>query len=423
MSNDESGGRGRGPSRRGRGGGGGRGRSSEGSTGRSGGRGGRGRGRGRGRGGDTNTNTNTNTDHQTPARGGGRSGRNDRDGGGRHSQNYNGSSSGGGGGGGGRYPNTNGGGGAYNNNNHNQTNQNNKPKAPVLKNGEKGAEVHTVSESERIQFTKMLMDLRESETATQMEMPSTLTNTERKFIHQLAGQLGLVSKSTGKGETRRIIITKRKELKKAAGEEEDLPMLRVGKDGMKALQQHVKKHPPTHPEALESYETGASLVEAYSSYSNSANAPGGGSGDDTALVATLDSLGLGVSQKAAPIHRHTRHVNLDKRINYHQARQQQKLKSPHYSQMVQIRQRLPAAAHEAQIVATVAKSPVTIIQGETGCGKSTQVPQFLLDANPTASIVVTQRTYCKIFLEYVSEWTGLDWTIRNPGWMDGWMDG
>ena len=38
----------------------------------------------------------------------------------------------------------------------------------------------------------------------------------------------------------------------------------------------------------------------------------------------------------------------------------------------------------------IANNAVTIISGETGCGKSTQIPQFLLDANPTASIVVTQ---------------------------------
>jgi len=40
---------------------------------------------------------------------------------------------------------------------------------------------------------------------------------------------------------------------------------------------------------------------------------------------------------------------------------------------------LPAAAHKEQIIATVASSRVCIIQGSTGCGKTTQVPQFILD--------------------------------------------
>jgi HrpA-like RNA helicase len=84
---------------------------------------------------------------------------------------------------------------------------------------------------------------------------------------------------------------------------------------------------------------------------------------------------------------------LDQRSTYHRARQQQKLANQQYPKMLQLRQRLPAFCAQQQIVDTVAKSPVTIIQGETGCGKSTQVPQFILDANPTASIVVTQCTY------------------------------
>jgi hypothetical protein len=70
------------------------------------------------------------------------------------------------------------------------------------KNGDKGAEAHTVSEQTRIKFSKMLMDMRESAAIDQIEMPSDLTNTERKFIHLLASQLGLKSKSSGKGENR-----------------------------------------------------------------------------------------------------------------------------------------------------------------------------------------------------------------------------
>jgi len=41
---------------------------------------------------------------------------------------------------------------------------------------------------------------------------------------------------------------------------------------------------------------------------------------------------------------------------------------------------LPIAAHKAQLVSAVHENQVVIVLGETGCGKTTQLPQFLTDA-------------------------------------------
>lgn len=41
---------------------------------------------------------------------------------------------------------------------------------------------------------------------------------------------------------------------------------------------------------------------------------------------------------------------------------------------------LPVRRFEADIVSAVSSSPVTIVTGETGSGKTTQLPQMLLDA-------------------------------------------
>lgn len=78
-------------------------------------------------------------------------------------------------------------------------------------------------------------------------------------------------------------------------------------------------------------------------------------------------------------------------------RQQKELhSSSSYSKMGAIRQSLPAASAANQILELIRTNRVVIIAGETGCGKTTQVPQFILDeaieagAGSECNIVVTQ---------------------------------
>lgn len=247
------------------------------------------------------------------------------------------------------------------------------------------------------------MHLREGD-ETQLAFPPTLTNTERKFLHELASQLGLVSKSTGKGDTRHIVVSKRGEQTKKATTGDSgsgLPILQIGKPGVQALRQHMSKFPPTHADALESVETGASLVEAYTHAVAAGEEGGDEAAHDARIAATLKQLGLGQEERIAMAPIKPKYVNLDQRRARHAAFQKAKLQSPYYSRMTQQRNKLPAYSRQEEIVATVAKHPVTIIQGETGCGKSTQCPQFLLDANPAANIVVTQREFWQLYFPTV----------------------
>ncbi|EJT97204.1 P-loop containing nucleoside triphosphate hydrolase protein [Dacryopinax primogenitus] len=56
-----------------------------------------------------------------------------------------------------------------------------------------------------------------------------------------------------------------------------------------------------------------------------------------------------------------------------------------YKEMESQRRKLPAWDMQDQVVDVIAKNKVTIIVGETGCGKTTQLPQFILDASLCSS--------------------------------------
>ncbi|XP_024877807.1 putative ATP-dependent RNA helicase DHX57 [Temnothorax curvispinosus] len=56
-----------------------------------------------------------------------------------------------------------------------------------------------------------------------------------------------------------------------------------------------------------------------------------------------------------------------------------KQKDPTYKKMQEVRKKLPVWSQKNEILEAIHKNQVVIISGETGCGKSTQIPQFVLD--------------------------------------------
>nr|XP_056701723.1 probable ATP-dependent RNA helicase DHX34 [Euleptes europaea] len=62
---------------------------------------------------------------------------------------------------------------------------------------------------------------------------------------------------------------------------------------------------------------------------------------------------------------------------------QQKRSFSRLAQLQRERAALPIARFREPLLAAVARSQVVVVAGDTGCGKSTQVPQFLLDAGYT----------------------------------------
>ncbi len=76
---------------------------------------------------------------------------------------------------------------------------------------------------------------------------------------------------------------------------------------------------------------------------------------------------------------------------YYQRIWQEKSSTPKFQAMLQSRMQLPMWSFRQEVLDTVDREQVVIVCGETGCGKSTQVPSFLLEHQ------LTQGKACKIY--------------------------
>lgn len=64
--------------------------------------------------------------------------------------------------------------------------------------------------------------------------------------------------------------------------------------------------------------------------------------------------------------------------------------NPAYAKLGDKREALPGFVQRADIVKAMSGSQVCLLRGETGCGKSTQVPQLILDSCPEAKVLCMQ---------------------------------
>jgi len=260
------------------------------------------------------------------------------------------------------------------------------PDGRFKQNGEKGASASTIDENYKIKFTNILLEFREDESRSELVLGSELTNTERKFVHASARGLGLTSKSKGKEPHRQIHVRKTSNAKKRAGNRNDndgdsdedfnpdqnLPKLRLSNRVLNAFKQFSANSPLTEDELLESYQTGSSTL-------------GKANQDVSTLLKNLN------------LHRETKKRKKPRpfQVNYNERARiydQFQLK-PKPPAMIKQRKTLPAWNFKDEVVNVISSNQVTIVSGDTGCGKSTQVPQFLLDdpnVGRSCKIAITQ---------------------------------
>lgn len=68
--------------------------------------------------------------------------------------------------------------------------------------------------------------------------------------------------------------------------------------------------------------------------------------------------------------------------------------SQHYQKVSAARTKLPINRIKNEIMSSVSEYPVVLIKGETGCGKTTQICQFLLDDY----ILSGQGAFCNVII-------------------------
>uniref|UniRef100_UPI00358E29D8 3'-5' RNA helicase YTHDC2-like n=1 Tax=Myxine glutinosa TaxID=7769 RepID=UPI00358E29D8 len=180
--------------------------------------------------------------------------------------------------------------------------------------------------------------------AKEYTFPSSMSSNERAYVHKLCHNLGIISKSKGK-ECNRVLTIYKRDISKKALSEKMLVLLepRVFNE----TRAFVNRYPVTSKERAELQahaESSASPVRDSGALRGS-------------MMKTSGRVNGGVPQVPPA-------------------------RKP--SEFDSFCQSLPIGEYKQKILDIVAKNRVVLVIGETGCGKTTQIPQFLLDASHVA---------------------------------------
>ena len=186
----------------------------------------------------------------------------------------------------------------------------------------------------RIRFTKQLIKLRD-DTVTEVVFSNELTNIERKFLHKLAEELGLKSKSSGMNENRKITVTKQS----------------AGIDNLADSELHKFELNSKTLDLLKLHFAGTSAPDTNGTLHNSAEK---------------------VDQKKSSVHSKPATLLSDMEMlkSAHSKAQSEREKRPGYALCEQKRSQLPAFHHKGAVSSLIKKEQIVLVSGETGCGKS-----------------------------------------------------
>ncbi|KAL5003948.1 hypothetical protein ScPMuIL_017404 [Solemya velum] len=191
-----------------------------------------------------------------------------------------------------------------------------------------------IGEEVRIAINLAVDKFRMDESQKELEFPSSLTATERAFIHRLCDSLGMKSKSTGKGCNRFLTIFK----KYGSQVPQSLSNFQVVRNSSHQIQTMLQRYPLTSKERQELQPQ----LDRNQSSDVSKDLSKAGTG----------RLNNGVAQVPPPREK---------------------------SDLDAFRESLPIHKLKEDIIHCINHNRVVLISGETGSGKTTQVPQMILD--------------------------------------------
>ena len=259
--------------------------------------------------------------------------------------------------------------------------------------GRIAAGMRPVDEATRIDITAAIAEFQASD-ATEFTFPPGLSNHDRAVVHNECKRMGFSSKSYGKGESRAVTVFKRKE-KSRPDPVFDLPL---GYASAAAIDEYFQLYPPTEAELIEE------LDHAYGTGSSGEDDDDGDDGDDDDKEDDNAEKegGTNVTRKDVPPPQRApkeQHQQVQQR-HHHQAKKgkgrhaakfdtdeiqrrvqrwESSITRPEMQDIIAARHALPIASYREEIVTAVHSHQVILIAGETGCGKTTQVPQYILE--------------------------------------------
>ncbi|MED6179768.1 hypothetical protein PIB30_003984 [Stylosanthes scabra] len=203
-----------------------------------------------------------------------------------------------------------------------------------------------VDEVTRIRISQILEHFQASKDEV-YKFEAGLSNEERALVHQLAQKMGFKSKSSGLGKDRRVAVHKVKKKVETNNGFGNLPHFTFSQEASQVLGNLFAHYPPGD----------GSLGETIGENSDSTEK----------LKQKKDDIFARPSMSKAEIAKKMEALN------------SRMMSASNLKQITEDRSKLPIASFKDTIVSTVESNQVVLISGETGCGKTTQVPQFILD--------------------------------------------